>query len=387
MNGTTKALINLIRYEITKEPLPADISAGFSDDALKELYTLSTAHDVAHLVGSALEENNLLPNDSVVNKKFSEAVFAAAYRQEQLNYELKSICSVFENANIAFIPLKGAVLRSMYPQAWMRSGCDLDVLVKKEDLERASAELVGKLSYKQKEKEMHDVPFIAPTGLVVELHYDLIEKDINAQSELPLKDVWERSHSQTGSSHYVMDDETFYYYQVAHMAKHFVNGGCGVKAVVDVWVLNHLTGFDRQKREDLLCNGGLLDFEKAVVKLSEQWFAGAGGDDLTDYMQDYIIAGGVYGSLENMVTVQRVKRGGTFRYYMSRIFLPYKFLKFQYPILQKHKWLLPFMEVRRWFRLLFKRSSKRSSREVQINREMTEEKKKQTETMMKRLGL
>lgn len=48
---------------------------------------------------------------------------------------------------------------------------------------------------------------------------------------------------------------------------------------------------------------------------------------------------------------------------MSRIFLSYDSLKVLYPTLQKHRWLTPIMQVRR-FRLLFKGKMKTSLHEL-----------------------
>ncbi|MBQ3640290.1 MAG: hypothetical protein II955_07195, partial [Clostridia bacterium] len=67
--------------------------------------------------------------------------------------------------------------------------------------------------------------------------------------------------------------------------------------------------------------------------------------------------------------------------------LPYRVLKFHYPILKKHKWLLPFMEIRRWFKLIFKGGLKRSTNEMKINQSMSAEKQSETAWMMEQLGL
>ena len=62
-------------------------------------------------------------------------------------------------------------------------------------------------------------------------------------------------------------------------------------------------------------------------------------------------------------------------------------MRFYYPILQKRKWLLPFMEVRRWFHLIFGGGAKRSAHEIKINQSMSAEKQAETADMMKQLGL
>ena len=387
MDHLIQTMMHLIRYEIMQEPLPETIREGLSGDALKSLYRLSKAHDLAHLVGAALDENHLLPQEAPVSEKFRRQTMMAIYRYQQLQYELNQICQTFEEAKIPFIPLKGSVLRQYYPQPWMRTSCDVDILVHESDLEKASGELVERLSYKQEGKGSHDIAFDTPIGMHIELHYDLIEEHVNDQSEQPMKNVWNSSYAKPNSVRHNMTDEMFYYYHVAHMAKHFVHGGCGIRPFLDLWILNHRMPYDEAKRKALLEEGGLLLFEQTAVKLSEVWLSNAGPDELTDTMANYILSGGVYGNTENRVAVQQQKKGGKFRYIMFRIFLPYSVLKFHYPVLQKHKWLLPFMEIRRWFKLIFKGGLKRSTNEMKINQSMSAEKQSETAWMMDQLGL
>ena len=387
MNNPIQVMMRLIRYEIMQEPLLETFRKGLSDVALKQLYQLSKAHDLAHLVGTALEDNHLLSKENEIYKLFNHQIALAVYRYEQLNYELTQICKVLEEAKIPFIPLKGSVIRQYYPKPWMRTSCDVDVLVQESDLDKASRELVEKLSYKQNGKGSHDIGFNTPTGMHIELHYDLIEEHVNDKSERPLKVVWETAYKKPDSVHYHMADEMFYYYHVAHMAKHFVIGGCGIRPFIDLWVLNHRIPYDETKRVKLLEEGGLLAFERTAVKLSEVWLSDAEHNAITNSMERYVLSGGVYGNIENRVAVQQSKKGGKFKYIMSRIFLPYSVLKFHYPVLQKHKWLLPFMEVRRWFKLLFKGGIKRSANEMKINRTMSAEKQAETAKMMEQLGL
>ena len=131
-NIVTQTMFNCIKYEICgqkeKTVLP-EVSARF----LIEVYKLSKAHDVAHLVGDALNKNGVfenLPADldeneraaiATVKEKFDEQIFTAVYRYENINYELERLKETLEEAKIPFIPLKGSVIRKYYPEPWMRT--------------------------------------------------------------------------------------------------------------------------------------------------------------------------------------------------------------------------------------------------------------------------
>lgn len=63
----------------------------------------------------------------------------------------RDICSIFDKIKIAYIPLKGAVIRPYYPYDSMRTSCDIDILIHEEDLELAIKNLIEK-GYKCGEK-------------------------------------------------------------------------------------------------------------------------------------------------------------------------------------------------------------------------------------------
>lgn len=161
-----------------------------------------------------------------------------------------------------------------------------------------------------------------------------------------------------------MPDELFYFYHIAHMAKHFEYGGCGVRPFIDLWILNHRLTFDREKRTALLREGGLLKFSEACETLSEVWFGDKEPTELTGLLEKYMLSGGMYGNIENMVAVQKNQDGGWLHYIFRRLFMPYERLKNVYPILQKHKWLTPVMQLRRWYDMIATGRMKRTVGEI-----------------------
>ena len=190
-----------------------------------------------------------------------------------------------------------------------------------------------------------------------------------------------------GKSHLVADLEHAFYH-MAHMAKHFVStGGCGIRPLLDVWVLTHRIPFDRRSRVYLLTEGGVSAFAQQAELLSEVWFGGAAPTAVTDQMTSYILRGGLYGSMENRITVQQQKQGGKLRYAASRIFLPYDTLKHHYPVLEQHRWLTPLMEVRRWGKLMFCGGLKRSVRELRCNSATPRQQASETQSLLSVLNL
>lgn len=326
--------------------------------------------------------------DPKSKQQLQQLKFRAVYRYEQLNYALKQLCEALEKAEIPFVPLKGSVLRAYYPEPWMRTSCDIDILVHKTDLRAATAYLVNNLQYTEHEQGSHDISLLSPSGIHLELHYDLVEEGKANASGSILKNIWERASVKKGYAYWLeMSDAMFYFYHIAHMAKHLEEGGCGIRPLIDLWILDNQTGSDPDARNALLHKGDLLRFANAARKLSKVWLEDQPIDAVTEKMQNYILCGGVYGTIENHIAVQQQKKGGKLQYALSKIVIPYNEIKFHYPILQKHRWLTPIMQVRRWCKLIFCGHAKRSMRELSYNSNISKSQANEMKTFLDEIGL
>ncbi len=378
-------MIRLIKNEINKFDKKYDLY--LSEHELEQLYKISNRHDLAHIIGNVLIKNRMLQLNSDLFNKYQKKVMRSLYRYENLNYDFGKIAKLLESEKIKFVPLKGTVLRNFYPEPWMRTSCDIDILIEKENMDKASKCLL-EAGLKKGVESPHDITFITSSGSHIELHHSLIEEERVHNLDCVLNEVWKNITVHEGYSFwYDMNDEMFYFYHIAHMAKHILYGGCGVKPFVDLWILDNLNGADLVKRDKLLEQGGLLKFADAARNLAQIWFGNNEMDSISKSLETYIFAGGVYGSAENRITVQQQKKGGRTKYVFSKVFLPYNELKFQYPILQKHCWLTPFIEVYRWFKLIFGGKSKRTMKELKYTQNISSDKDDEIKNFLLSIGL
>ena len=382
---TIKILFALLRSAICGTKLTEEERNNYSPALFQDLLKISSKHDIVHLLVFGLKQNELIPKE---HNDIEKCILKAVYRYERIRYEYDNLCSALEKAQIPFLPLKGSVIRKYYPEAWMRTSCDIDILVHERDSEKAKSVLVDEYGYVYHGKGSHDISLFAPTNIHIELHYDLVEDGIANESSEVLKSVWDMSVIRDEYLFwYEMPDEYYYFYHIAHMAKHFENGGCGIRPFIDLLILDGIQKENKEKRDELLQQGNLLKFANAARKLSRIWFSNEQYDIISQQMEDYILLGGVYGSSENRITVQQQKKGGRFKYALSKIFIPYDVIKFQYPILQKHRWLTPFMEVRRWFKLVFCGHAKRTFNELKYNQTISSDKADATKKFLENIGL
>ena len=360
---------------------------SLSEEELLALYSLAKKHDVAHLVGTSLQEAGLLPSESEVAKKFKKQQMLAMLRRERLDYELSEIRRVLEEAKIRFLPLKGAVLSALYPVPWYRTSCDIDVLVDEASLDTCVALLGEQLGYKTDgARDYHDISLYAPSGVHLELHFSILEQTEQFDGELAR--VWEfASPIREGASEHVLTNEYLVFHTVVHAAYHVAHGGCGIRPLLDLFLMRQKLTIDEAVLGSHLSACSLQAFYESAVALSEVWFGEAEPSALTEALSEYLLSGGVYGSMENRISAAQGAQGGKGRYLLRRIFLPYADLCLSYPVLKTRKWLLPICQLRRWCRLLFGGRARRSMHELRISAQVSEEKVDRTAELIGTLGL
>ena len=136
MNKIAEIMIGTIRAQVCGSEYKID--KDITQEELNQLYILSKSQDMAHIVGAELEKQGILKSGDEVSEKFRKQQMIAIFRYERINYELEEICRVLEEAQIPHMPLKGSVIRKYYPEPWMRTSCDIDILVHESDLKKGA---------------------------------------------------------------------------------------------------------------------------------------------------------------------------------------------------------------------------------------------------------
>ena len=355
---TTEAMMFcLLQNEICGTPLP---SADLTYDA-RALYRLAKSHDIMHLVADALFRNGMMPASEKARRAYQQERLVAVYREEHMRRAMALLRETLQKAQIPFIPLKGAAIRPLYPQPWMRTSCDIDVLVHAEDLEKATMVLADAGFTTDGKRSLHDMVFIYE-GVHVELHYSVTENIGRADGVLAR--VWEYSRPVAGAEYDVSPD-FFLFYHIAHMLFHFlVGGGCGVRPFLDLFIMRQ-AGFCREEQGLPLLKPCRMDtFCHAAYQLADVWFGGQPHTELTKQLEVYVLAGELYGSTANKNASGAVRREGRVRYLWHLAFLPYEIMCQPYPILRRHKILLPFCYVHRFFAKLFGKTRRRAHRRM-----------------------
>ncbi len=373
-NNFNKIFFRVLRSEIENEPLPCEVISSISYNTLDAIYNLAKRHDLTHLFAEVLWENKVFDTFPDANPKFQEKWGMAWYRSERTYYAYEQICVVLEESKIDFVPLKGMVIRGYYPRPEMRIGCDIDILIRERDIDRATDILIERLNCKNNGKGTHDIQLFTDDNVHIELHYSLIEENFSKECFSVLRDVW--SYIKVSETYKKeLTDDMLYFYHIAHMAKHFSRGGCGIRPFLDIYYLKKANVNIRSQATELLKEANLEIFADKCEQLVNVWINGAEYDALMQIMENYVLFGGVYGNLQNKEISEIVKLGGKLRYYMSKVWKPYDDLAFQYPSLKKRKWLLPYYQVCRWGRLIFKGGAQKTIKEIGLDGDISMQRK------------
>lgn len=382
---TIQMLFALLRSAISGSKLTEEERNDFSDELIPGLIKVASKHDIAHLLVSGLKLNGLVSKgDMGVERSLLKAI----YRCEHLKHEYENLCSTLERAQIPFLPLKGSIIRDYYPEAWMRTSCDIDVLVREEDLERAMAVLVEGHGYTYQKEGSHEIVFFSQNNVVIELHHDLIEEGrVNASSDV-LKHVWDVVTLREGFAYwYEMPNELFYFYHIAHMAKHFMSGGCGIKPFMDLWVLEGKMTLDTQAFGQLLQKGQLMDFYSVVKQTVSVWFGDAAHNNVTANVEKFVLDGGTYGTVSNASVIAAATGESRLATFLKWVFISRENLEKLYPELEQRPNRFVYYQVKRWFRIFNKSKREKIKNLAAARNSVTDGDIKSASELLNRLGL
>ena len=356
---------------------------GLLDESrLAAVYALAKKHDLGYLIAGALRAQGAALPSGKLGAELERAEMTAVYRVRNNENEQGRVKRCLEDAGIPFILLKGAVTRGYYPEAWMRTSSDIDILVPRDKLDAVVEAITSGLDYEISTIEAHDASLYARSGVHLDVH-TLFDGDGEGCENLTR--TWASASTEGGMERF-MTAEDFYLYHVAHMAKHMKNGGCGIRPFIDLYLIRKMTKRDEATVAELLQSLLIDRFERAAVALADAWMTGGDTSGLSA-LEEYVLTGGVYGSTDQYVAARHRGRRSKLGYIMRRIFMPYAQLKERHPVLVKHPILTPVMQVWRWLSVLDPARLKRTGRELVSNARVDGEKITSVEELFVSLGI
>lgn len=323
---------------------------------LEELFKVCQLHSLTAMVCMALELS-----DVKIPACWTEEKLKSIRKILLFDSERQKILDYMEKKGIWYLPLKGIILKELYPKIGMRQMADNDILYDKTFRSELNDYMLSQGYKTEFVGEIQHDTYLKPPVFNFEMHTTLLNEGDNENIFAYYSNIKDRLLKDNKKNYaYYFSDEDYYIYITVHEYKHFTAAGTGLRSLADrfVYLKSKQNNLDWNYIESELDKLGISEFEKQARHLCLTIFSGCElpvlSEDESELLK-YYLSSGTYGSMENRVKMNIKKLGSDskLKYIMSRIFPPLKFYKQYFPFFYKHKLLLPVGWMYRIIRVLF----------------------------------
>lgn len=308
----------------------------------------------------------------MLSKKFSVSAELLSYAKKDLNhwiyidtamkYEIENLLKCFDKEQIYNLPMKGYFLKNDYPNPFDRSIADYDVLFEIKDIEKIKT-VFSRNGYEFVQNDDTQYHFKKAPFMYIEMHRALLHKyedcyDIfkNQLDKANLRDGYNYSKE--------MSLEDYYIYMLLHSAKHFSQGGIGIRMIADEYVFykKYSDQLNQKYLSEQFEKLGITLFEKKLRDISLKWFSK--GSEVKDFddVEEYILLSMTLGRLDvavmsemerQRVNIKTGRKKSRFANFISSLFPNKTYMANKYPFVEKMPILLPYSWACMWCRRIF----------------------------------
>jgi hypothetical protein len=310
------------------------------------------------------------------------------------NRQIEAACvlyAAFDSNKIDYMPLKGGILKSLYPSEELRSMGDIDILVRMEQYDRIRALMLSN-GYQEQTERDHEFVW-NKEGIKIELHRRLIPS-FNKDYYAYYGDGWQNAKPVDGTYRFEMSITDTFVYLFTHFAKHYRDAGVGIRQALDLYVYKRNYSLSEEYIQEKMRLLKLDRFYANTMHMLDVWFGSVEHTEASKLISDRLFASGVFGTRENSLNssmLKQINHQGSMKKakistWMKRVFVPYDGMRQLYPCLKKCPVLLPFMWIVRWGNILLHKRN-RFMEHVQEDSMVTDDSVKEYQEMLHKSGL
>ena len=191
------------------------------------LYQASKKHMLTAIVDYALK------SAGIRNEKFHQEWAKSVRKVTAMDIDKALLFEAMEKEKIWYMPLKGTVIKDMYPAIGLRQMSDFDILFDKNHAETVKS-IFTELGFTCEHfgKGNHDVYLKQPVSNF-EMHSSLFGENHKKQIYEYYRDVKLRLIKDEDNEYgYHFSSEDLYIYLTAHGYKHYIQGGTGLRSLL-----------------------------------------------------------------------------------------------------------------------------------------------------------
>lgn len=335
---------------------------------LEEIYLFAQFHSLTACTAMVLE--NCGVQNSSAFQKFKQAKEKAIRKNILLDNEREQILAYMENQGIWYLPLKGIILKELYPKLGMRQMSDNDILFDPAYKNKLSDFMKSRgYEMKAEHNDCHN-GYLKPPVYNFEMHTLLFGASGDKKLIEYYSGINDKLLSDNGKRFAkCLSDDDFYIYITAHGYKHFISSGTGLRTLVDCYIYWQKKGSSLNESyiNDELQKLGVSDYEQMCRDLSQKLFSADDEFNIATLSEkeceslDYIFSSGTYGTKEGYIknklsSIYSDGKSGfsaKLEYYLKRVFLPINQVKVSFPFFYRYKIFLPFLWIYRILRGIF----------------------------------
>ncbi|MEG2675976.1 MAG: nucleotidyltransferase family protein [Clostridia bacterium] len=252
----------------------------------------------------------------------------------------KQFSDFCETNNIPYAPIKGAVIKSLYPNPQLRLMGDMDILIRPADLARCQ-EFMAENNYKF--LELYDSVYEFANGAIMfELHLQLLDHN------KPIFDNYLIENNQ-------LDVTQHFIFLISHLRKHIISSGVGIRVIFDIALFERAHNLRPSDCTDALARIGACEFAAVIQNYIDKWFFSApiaeqtfDKDELD--LLEYIFQSDNFGFENRSPGVALSARRSSGAKALAIAVFPSKHTMYNlFPRLAQHKYLLPWYYIVRIF--------------------------------------
>ena len=331
--------------------LPPENSENLSWDAVIKF---ADTHSILNIISYAAESLNVKPDDDTMKylREFRKQKMVVEAQQE---IEALDAMDVLEAMKVRHMPLKGLIIKNIYPSPDMRTMGDVDILIDSARCGEVIDAFCADGFTFCGEGDLHSN--VQRGNVYIEFHRSMVDENLDKLNSY-FGDGFCRAKKEEGFSYrYKLSNEDMYIFLIAHIAKHYRNGGTGIRTLLDIYTFRKAyPNLDYKYIQSEIKKMGLNVFAIKMEKLADKWFGG-NFDGSFDNISEYIALCGVYGTKENQYQNEFIFENISADSFsdekskrVANIFFPKSdIMSIRYPIIKKHKWLTPLFWLIRVF--------------------------------------
>ena len=359
MNLQAQNFFSLLRAVLHGEPVQ------LTNPDWDEIYLLARKNNLAPAIcdtALALPEFSAAPQH--IRDKYLHTLIAQSGAQLLRTESFFAVYQEFLDRGIRPLVLKGIVCRSLYPKPELRLSCDEDIWIPPESLSE-SDRILRKAGYTPaipcESADIETVQALTYVGasLTIELHIHPFgtSREIMLKMNRLFEDAFATAVMMEieGQTVYTLNDTDHYLFLFAHLYKHFLGAGVGIRQITDLLLFGQQfhDRIDFNRVHKAVSSLGGTSFYRAVLAVGAEYLgfhkihSRFPEKELTLLMDD-LLESGCFGNETRAqqlssayVSVRNITGKGRQRSLHSLFFPSVQGLAPRYRFLYRFPWLLP----------------------------------------------